>query len=216
VQAKPTKVDRKLKPPQVFGKNGVFFTFPQGEGGPININIDFSLAPPPESYYYADAVHLRVNENLLMVSLSFGRRKVDTNNFQDWIEVVMPVAAVRQLSASTRDVEKAVDAVLKQMKTNLTTQTVSPVGPGGMTLYANMTFIVAGQGESSLDFYFLSPRDIHLAKTKKLDMQLMPVVRVIISTVVTKQFFGLIAALNSADQSSNGFPGRERATASRQ
>jgi hypothetical protein len=79
-----------------------------------------------------------------------------------------------------------------------------------------MIFITAGQGESSLDFYHLSPRDVHLAKTKKMDMQMSPIVRVILSSVLTKYFFGLIERGSGIGQSSESFTeGRERATGRR-
>ncbi len=85
-----------------------------------------------------------------------------------------------------------------------------------MTLFANLIFMAVGQGESSLDFYHLSPREVHLAKTKKTDMQLAPIGRVILSSVLTKYFFELIRPLAQVAQSLEASTqGRGRATVSR-
>jgi len=58
-----------------------------------------------------------------------------------------------------------------------------------MTFFANMIHMAVGEAEASLDFYHLSPRDVHLAKTRKANMQIQPVVRVIVAPVLAKHFF---------------------------
>jgi len=65
----------------------------------------------------------------------------------------------------------------------------SPDSQATTTLFANTIFAAVGEGESTLDFYHLPPREVHLAKTQKRDMQIQPTVRVIMSSVVTKHFF---------------------------
>jgi hypothetical protein len=214
VAIKATKSTKSPKV-EVFGKNGVFYTFPQGDGGPININVDFSLAPPPPSYYYADSIRLKTDEDLQMVNLSFGRRKPDANEFEDNIDIVMPMASLCRFWTYSRDVEAAVDLVLAQVNWKSRVQPISAGYATAATLFANMIFMAIGEGESSLDFYHLPPREVHLAKTQKMDMQLVPIVRVILSSIVTKYFFSLVETVARGGQSQLFAQGRERATASR-
>lgn len=211
---------KKQKSPNdgtVYGKNGVFYKFPQGETGPVQINVDFALVPPPQSYYYADAIDLRVDNDLFMAILSFGRREIGTDRFADRIDIVMPAASLfRRFWLSSRDVEGVVDQVMKVLGES---SEVAPASAGtslAMTFFANMIFIAAGDGESLLDFYYLSPRDVHLAKTRKLDIQVIPSMRVILSTVMTKYFFELLKPHVQETQASQLTEERRgRATASR-
>jgi len=211
------KKQKSAREETVYGKGGVFYKFPKGETGPVQIKVDFGLVPPPQSYYYADAIDLKVDEDLFMGVLSFGRREVGTNRFADRIDIIMPPAALfRQFWLSSRDVEGTIDQVIAKLGA---TPKVAPASAGSslaVTLFANMIFIAVGEGESSLDFYHLSPRDVHLAKTRKIDMQIQPTVRVILSSILTKYFFELLKPHVQEAQASQSTEGRrERATASR-
>jgi hypothetical protein len=176
----------------VYGKGGVLYTFPEGEGGPINIKFDFRLIPPPTNYYYADAIVLHVDLELQMATLSFGRREGKTNRLADRIDIVMPMVAINQFWSSSRDVEKTVDQVLSGLKIGPAFGATAPEDSTVMTLFANIIFIAVGIGDTCLDFYHLSSRDVHFAKTGKMDMQLQPTVRVILSAILTKYFFDLL------------------------
>jgi len=179
------------KPSKVFGSNGVFFRFLDRDGGPVEIRIDFGLVPAPAFYYYADSLLLKLESDLRMAVLSFGRRDVKTNKFADRIDVVMPTKSLfSQFWASSRDVEGTVDKILGASGGLLPKLTaVSLPESQAATLFANTIFAAVGEGESTLDFYHLSPREVHLAKTQKKDMQIQPTVRVIMSSVLTKYFF---------------------------
>ncbi len=180
---------RKAK--QVFGSNGVFYRFLEQEGGPVEIRIDFGLVPAPPFYYYADSLLLKLDDELRMAHLSFGRRDASTNKFADRIDVVMPMKSLLgHFWASARHVENTVDKILQATGTVPKYQPVSsPDSQATTTLFANTIFAAVGEGESTLDFYHLPPREVHLAKTQKRDMQIQPTVRVIMSSVVTKHFF---------------------------
>jgi hypothetical protein len=190
----PTHNKQKPRVGQIFGKDGIFYTFPQGEGGPIQIRIDFSAIPVPASYYYADALALAPNGELRMTTLSFGRRNTRAHTFADRIDIVMPSKSLfEQFWASSRHVEDAVDKILQT--TGLAAATKAMVLPDPEqvpTLFANTIFVAVGDGESTLDFYHLSPREVHLAKTNKINMQIQPTVRVILSSVLTKHFFNVL------------------------
>jgi len=199
VPAKNVKSAKKAKPGQpkpgqVFGRAGLSYTFPEGEGGPIRIMVDFGSAPEPLQYYYADSIHVVVDEELRMAILSLGRRDANTNKFVDRIEMVMPAKALfGQFWLSSREVESAVDKILESSGVAAKPRLISPPEtPAGGTFFANMIFIGVGEGESVLDFYQLSPRAVHFAKLQRQDMQLQPTIRVFISTVLTKCFFNVL------------------------
>jgi hypothetical protein len=190
VAAKITKSKKNSGPSQVFGKDGVFYTFPQGEGGPMQIKIDFGLAPRPASYYYADSLLVSLDAELRMALLLFGRRAPKSNTFADSIEVVMPARSLfGQFWTSSREVEGAVDKILEASGAPPKVRAISGSDPPAASLFANAIFVAVGDGESTFDFYHLSPREVHLAKTQKIDMQIQPTIRVIMSSVLTKHFF---------------------------
>src|SRR5260370_17368573 len=90
VVAKSAKKNKTPKPGQVFGKNGVFYSFPGGDQEQIQVKIDFVQVPPPLNYYYADSLHLRMNKDQGMPILSFGQLPENTNNFSNLIVILIP------------------------------------------------------------------------------------------------------------------------------
>jgi hypothetical protein len=191
VPARTTKRNKEPKATKVFGSNGVLYRFLAGEQGPIEIKIDFGAVPIPASYYYADSLLLRLDPDLCMSLLSFGRRDANTNKFADRIDVAIPTKSLfGPFWSSSRAVEDTVDKLLETSGVSVPKLTpVSSPDSLAATVFANTIFAAVGENESTLDFYHLSPREVHLAKTQKKDMQLEPVVRVIVSTVLTKIFF---------------------------
>jgi len=191
VPARITKRSKEPKATKVFGSNGVFYRFLAGEEGPIEIKIDFGSVPTPASYYYADSLLLNLDQDLRMSLLSFGRRDANTNKFADRIDVAIPTKSLfGPFWASSRDIEKTVDKILEASGVSVPKPNpVSSPESLAATVFANTIFAAVGETESTLDFYHLSPREVHLAKTQKKDIQLQPIIRVIVSTVLTKVFF---------------------------
>jgi hypothetical protein len=189
--APKNRLAKKTPTDEVLGKGGVLYTLPNGEGGPINIKVDFSLVPAPQNYYYADALALAEDHELRMVVLSCGRRDRKTEKFADQIDIVMPSISLNQFWSSSRGVEKTVDQLLQSMQVKHVVRPIASEDPISGTLFANMIFIAVGAGDTCIDFYHLPSRDVHLAKTRKMDMQILPTVRVIMSVVLTKYFFEL-------------------------
>ena len=191
---KSAKSAKAPKAEKVFGANGVSYTFPQGEGGPIQIRIDFAQVPEPAGYYYADAFLLNSDTSLQMSVLTFGRRDAASNEFGDRIEVVMPTKSLAPFLSSSQEVEKAVDKIIASLGTTSQPRpiTLAKAFVPAPTLYANAIFVAVGDGESVFDFYHLSPRQTHFAKSQKLAMQIQPIVRVVLSSVLTKYFFEVL------------------------
>src|SRR5690242_19310306 len=90
---KEKKMTGASKAQKIYGVGAVRYTLPQGFGGPIQLNIDFGLAPPPDTYYYASALSLRRNQSLAMVTLSFGRPEV-RGTAGNAVSVVLPEAVI--------------------------------------------------------------------------------------------------------------------------
>ncbi len=178
------------KPPPTFGSDGVFYSFLSENSDQLQINVDFAQVPPPQSYYYADSLCVSLDEELQMAILSFGRREERTNRFADRIDIAMPKKALLgPFWASTRPIEDAVDKILEASGISANARPIAVPESQAPTLFANMIFLAVGDGESTFDFYHMSPREVHLAKTQKKNILLVPTVRVIMSSVLTKEFF---------------------------
>lgn len=135
-----------------------------------------------------------------MAVLLFGQRNEDTDKFSDRIDVAMPIKSLMgSFWESSRPVEAVLDKLLEAFGLIGEVQPISPSGGEPVTLFANMIFLAIGDGESTLDFYHLAPREVHLAKTERKDMELRPTVRVIISSVLTKHFFNTLRPHAKAD-----------------
>lgn len=186
---KPLTPKTASKPPEAFGANGVFYSFPQGEGGPIEIKVDFAQAPVPLNYYYADSLRISIDKSQQMAILSFGRREESTSTFVDRIDVVMPIKTLGPFWVTSRHIEEAVDKVLQASGISAETGPMQDPKSLASTLFANMIFLSAGDGESTFDFYHMPARDVHLARTQKKNIDLLPVIRVVASSALTKEFF---------------------------
>lgn len=191
--AKSPKTMKIPKPEQVFGKNGVFYSFLGGRQDQIQIRVDFAQVPAPVNYYYADSLYLRIDKQQRMAILSFGQRNEDTDKFSNRIDIVMPIKSLMgPFWASSRPVEATVDKLLEVSGHIPEIRAITPPDTQAAVLFANMIFLAVGDGESTLDFYHLAPREVHLAKTERRDMELEATVRVIISSVLTKHFFNTL------------------------
>ncbi len=212
--AKKSNTNKKPNPQKVFGSKGVFYKFPDGVEGQIHINIDFGQVRPPDRYYYADCVHVRLDREMSMAVLSFGHRNENTDTFSDRIDVVMPIRAlIGTFYASIKPVEEAVDKILEAAGTTVELRPTTPTDSKAPTLFANILFAAAGEGESSFDFYHLSPREVHLAKTQRTDMNILPTVRVIMSSVLTKYFFKVLSTLVQTVSTNKQVPERNKSVA---
>jgi hypothetical protein len=183
-----TVAKSQSKAQKTYGAGAVRYTLPQGLGGPIQLNIDFGLAPPPDTYYYASAVSLKHNQSLGMATLSFGRPEV-RGTAGNAVSVVLPEAVIfSQFWNSSRPLEQTLDQQLSGRKSSAVEIPEEKTGIV-QTLYANSIFVSVGLGESCLDFYYLPPRDLHLARTRGAGITLYPVVRITLSQPTLKRLF---------------------------
>lgn len=186
----PPKVTKSKGTKPVYGTGGVSYSFVGDEGGPIEIRIDFSMVAVPPGYCYADALTLSLDDQLRMATLSFWRRALKGKRSSDRVDIVMPKKSLLgQFWTSSREVEKTLDQALGSGWSAPTTDPATIPDETAAILFANAIFSAVGEGESTLDFYHLAPREVHLAKTHKKPMEIQPVIRVIMSSVLTKHFF---------------------------
>ena len=169
----------------------VRYSFPEGPSGPIAIQIDYALLPAPPSYFYADYVFVQREAQVGMATIQFGRTQ--HQKVQSRIEVVMPESSLfGQFWNSLGNVEAVIDKQLASRR-----QTGSAAKPTlepqrSTTLYANNAFLAVGSGECSLDLYYLSPRDIHLAKTRRMALTLHPIIRIIMPSIAVKELLNQV------------------------
>jgi hypothetical protein len=208
------KKPRDLRPRKSAGEGPVKYTLPESPNGPLNIGIDFSLAPVPAAYFYADSVSLKRDSELAMVILSFGRFDLTANRLTERIEIAMPqVALFAQFWHSVRNVEDTVNQQLRALKLPAASRSITTRSRARATLYANAISVSVGNGESCLDFYYMSVRDIHLVKIRRIsEIGLEPIIRILCSPAVLKSLFDLCRPY--ATEQAQLFEGSDRASAS--
>jgi hypothetical protein len=181
---------------KTYGKGPVRYSFLQGAEGALHVGVDFSFAPVPGAYYYANALSVRHDRELAVVVISFGRFDAAAGKLRDRLDVVMPEAALFfQFWNSSRDVEKSLDEQLRVLGLSAADRSVNPKSLVRTTLFANTIFVTTGGGESCLDFYYLPIRDIHLAKAAGVskknhpEIGLDPIIRILCSPAILKALF---------------------------
>ena len=174
------------------GRGAIRYSFPQGHGGPINLQVDFRFANPPETYYYADAVSISVDQEMGMAILAFGHTNPE-GGLRDRLDVVIPeVSLFIGFLNSASPIEPTIDQQLQMLKLRPAARMVTAGVPSRGTVYANMIYASTGGAESCLDFYYLPVRDIHFVKTAVgSEISLQPVIRIPTSPVLLKRMLNL-------------------------
>ncbi len=173
-----------------YGKGAVRYTLPREEQGPMKLLIDFAQTDPPEFSFYSNTVSLRGDHGLATVTVSFGQSSEETDKATKRVDIVMPESALfNWFLGSIKKVEPAVEVALR----DLNRQPLEPVPSSKtdqvVTVYANNIYASTGGEESCLDFYYISPRSLHHARTLRADIPLEPVVRITLSVVLFKYFY---------------------------
>jgi hypothetical protein len=152
----------------------------------VELGVDYRQAEVPERFYSAD--YCEIQKARAGLSLFFGKLIPGTSKLRTKIEVTFPEEMfLRQLWASSRDFHKTVQGVAEKidfppLENVEDTDKVQ-------TFRSNNVFMGMWGEESVMDFYYLSPRDIHFAKTQQRGAAaLEPVVRVVLSTALMFEF----------------------------
>ncbi|MHB8526658.1 MAG: hypothetical protein ACYDD2_10945 [Candidatus Acidiferrales bacterium] len=172
------------KPDNLRGSGPVHYRVDGPSDAPlaIAISIDYSDAPIPDHYYLADYFEV-VDQDPQMLFL-FGKRDYPKRSeLRNKIEVYFPSPFfIKQLWRGSREfhanLRKSIE--LTGYKSDQP-QGISSATEKVQTLQANNVLIVQSGTECLMDFYYLSPRDLYVKVRKKQDLDLQPLVRVIMT-----------------------------------
>ena len=189
-KSKRVKKPSKSKP-LTYGKGPIRYSF--SEDGGLVLQLDLEKAPVPENSFFANSISVHADFKLASVTLSFGRLAPESNRGLKQFDIAMPESTVfgRYLK-SIEGMEKTVDKALSIIKRTPIKSIEWSQAEQIETLYANHIYASTAGEESCLDFYYISPRDTHLARTQKANIALTPVIRITLSVVLFKHFCELI------------------------
>jgi hypothetical protein len=152
----------------------------------LEIGIDYGQAPLPLVHYDAD--YCNVVQGRTGVILIFGKLKAGSCDLRTKIEITFSDEQFfRQLWGTSRDLHETV----RKQTANQRLAAIDPVGDTDKVqcLHSNNVYMALMGGEAVLDFYYISPGDIHLVRMKKrAEVALEPVVRVVVSTPLLADF----------------------------
>lgn len=148
----------------------------------VGFQVDYSIADVPEHFYIADYFEVySLDPEFLFV---FGKREApNAEGLRNKLEIYFPCQQfVTQFWRSSRDFHKALRDWNEQFRLpTIERRDIKASGIITKTLHANNVLMVLAGGECVLDFFYLSPRDISLKAPKGEKIDLMPLVRVILT-----------------------------------
>lgn len=175
----PAKEGRKLSSIDFSNRGPVRLRVVETEGATatLEIGVDYSAAPVPPLHYaadYCDVLRSRTGKTLLFGKLKPGSRELRTH-----IEIVFSdTHFMQQIWQNSRRLHRTV--------TNIAQENVLPAieveeqAERVQSFAANSVFMAVLGMEAVLDFYFISPGDIHIARGgKNHEIHLEPVVRIV-------------------------------------
>lgn len=151
----------------------------------VELSVDYRKAEIPGRAYFAD--YCEVQKGRFGYTLIFGKLVSGKNALRTQIEIMFPQEMfVRQLWASSRELHK----VVKQLHKDTGGPLDSVEGTDKVqTFRSNNVFMGVWGEDSVLDFYYLSPKDMHDLRTRQhTDVSLEPVIRVVLDTGLLDEF----------------------------
>ncbi len=154
------------------------------------ISIDYTEAPVPEHFYVAD--YFRVINLEPQVLFVFGKWEdpEKCQKLRNKLEIYFPaVFFVKQLWKSSREFHQTLRSFVEQYG-------YAAGAPGALTegadkvqtIHSNNVLMVLSSGEAMMDFFYLSPREMYFKPRKKRNIELEPLVRVIIAPTLLLGF----------------------------
>jgi hypothetical protein len=152
----------------------------------LEIGVDYSFAPVPDLRYDAD--YCDVAESRTGVVLSFGKLRARESQLRTKIEISF--STENFINAVWRNSRSLQEVVHKLSEGKTLAPIHEPLDSDRVQCFrATNVFMAVLSSEAVLDFYYISPGDVHLARTKKkTEVALEPVVRVIVSTPLLYEF----------------------------
>ncbi len=156
---------------------------PDSDYSRVLVHIDYTDAPLPQHYYVAD--FFSVTSLGSTVLLTFG--KFDNikkrEKLRSKVEIYFPsVAFVRQFWTTSRDLHKTLRRWVAAHPFELaeSSNTADETAEKIQTLQSNNVMMVLSSGETVLDFYYMSPRELFLKTKKNKEVELEPLVRILV------------------------------------
>jgi len=152
----------------------------------MEMGVDYTKVTPPERSYYAD--YCDVRRARLGYSLFFGKLIAGTDALRTKIEVAFPEDMfIQQLWGTSREFHKALRAVAEKVSLPPTGQVTDT--DKVQTFRSNNAFMGMWGEEALIDFYYLSPRDLHFLRMGHPgDVGLEGIVRVVLGTPLLFEF----------------------------
>jgi hypothetical protein len=173
-----------IKSTDLHGTGAVRYHVASAPGGQllVGFQVDYSAAPVPEHFYVADYVEVHdLDPEVLFI---FGKRVAPgVDELRNKLEVYFPSPHfVTQLWRSSRDFHKALREWTEQFHLpSVSMNRIPPAASTAKTIHANNALMILAGGESLVEFFYLSPRDVSLKAPKGGEIELMPLVRVILA-----------------------------------
>jgi hypothetical protein len=152
----------------------------------VEIGVDYALAPLPHLHYDADFCD--VKESRTGIVLIFGKLRAGTNHLRTKIEIAF---SSEYFAKQVWGTSRALHETVRKLSTGK--ELVNIEEPEDIEkvqcFRANNVFMAVLSSEAVLDFYYLSPGEVHLAQNKnKSDVVLESVVRVVVGTPLLFEF----------------------------
>lgn len=179
----PAKLAKRQEPT---GSGPISYRMIGQPASPIGLffEIDYTDAPVPEHFYVADYVYVaNLDSDVLLVFGKGERPEMPQEKLRSKVEVFFPAPVfVNQFWKSCRDfyvvLRKAVEAQRYQVhevpSSDVYTEKVQ-------TLHSNNALIVLSGGESMIDFFYMSPRDVFLKPRRNQEIRLEALVRILLA-----------------------------------
>lgn len=152
----------------------------------VEMGVDYEKAAVPDRAYYAD--YCDVQKARTGFSLTFGKLAPGTLRLRTKIEISFPAQMfARQLWGSSR----ALHETVRKLVRDESTEPLGGIEDTDMvqTFRSNNVFMGVWGEDALMDFYYISPRDMHIVRTRQRGMiALDPVVRVVMSTSLIFEF----------------------------
>jgi len=175
----------------------------------LEMKVDYRNAETPGRAYFAD--YCDVQKGRLSYNLVFGKLDGVRSNLRTKIEVAFPREMfLRQLWASSRELHQTVDQIVAR---TISVPMTEPVDTDKVqTFRSNNVFMGVWGEESVLDFYYMSPKDVHeLRSRQRSDVTLEPVVRVVMDTGLLYEFLEKCRPFAEAQPEEPAMAGKESA-----
>jgi hypothetical protein len=154
----------------------------------IELGVDYAKAPVPEHFYVAD--YLFVEEDQSQIMLTFGKLdRPATDKLRSKVEIYFnPLMFVKQLWATSREFHQMLKKYIEDRGLRPPTWERLFEAPKAQTFQSNQVLMLLTEGESLLDFFYISPKDMYYKPRMAEKLDIEPLVRIILTPELIASF----------------------------